>query len=495
MFSVLLVDDEAASIRYLRNLVTSFSPSFEIAAECENGQDALAVLNERPVDVLITDVKMPIMDGIALAQEARGLYPDLHIIIVSGYAEFEYAKSALEVAAEDYLLKPLSIDQSRKVLQAVEKKLVRRRRTARKAALNSLIASGRLGENEAAVLGDLNFFAGLVRFGNLSPLSLGQHEPFQSGGPLEGDPELLWVLQGRDQAEFIILAEQGPLSVDDILAATGTEPSQAAYTMVIQKSYCQPKHLRKCVEEMVRYLDEKLLMGKTRVYFVPPYDRKGYRNFSKSELLKLDFAIASGDDSQVKDTLLNWAVQWDEQEMPQRWAELAVTSIVQRSLELLQHDTVNHMEVFGEINRLYASAESAEDLMNGVWDIVFEPYVEAKSKRRSSQDVYEQIVRFIEENYPENLTIDNVCSVFGISQTYLSRLFRTHGETTFNEYLTKCRIGNAKRLIEQNPDIKLSDVAFLVGYESSSYFGKVFRSSEGMTPSQYATEQKEKRAK
>ena len=69
MFSVLLVDDEAASIRYLRNLVTSFSPSFEIAAECENGQDALAVLNERPVDVLITDVKMPIMDGIALARK------------------------------------------------------------------------------------------------------------------------------------------------------------------------------------------------------------------------------------------------------------------------------------------------------------------------------------------------------------------------------------------------------------------------------------------
>ncbi len=483
MFSVLLVDDEVASLRYLRNLITSFSPSFEVAAECENGRDALSVLHERPVDVLITDVKMPIMDGIALAKEARSLYSDLHIIIVSGYAEFEYAKSALEVAAEDYLLKPLSIDQALKVLQAVEQKLERRGNEAKLAALNSLITSGKMDEKGARLLGDTTLFLAIVRYGNLSPVTLSQHERFQARGQVKGGPGQIWVLQGRDPSEFIVLAEKELLGAEDVLAATEGKDRGSSYTMVIQKNYCQLRHVRMCVEQMARYLDEKLILGKTRVFFVPPYERQTYTGFAKSELLKLDFSIAGGDDRQVKGTLLNWALLWEDREMPQRWVELAINSIVQRALELFQHEVVNHLQIFDEINRLYASAQSAEHLMLGVWDIVFNPYIEAKTKRRSSEDVYRQLVSFIKDNYPDDLTIDSVCSVFGISQTYLSRLFRTYGQTTFNEYLTNCRISNAKHLIEQNPEIKLSDVAFLVGYDSPSYFGKVFRSSEGLTPS------------
>ena len=82
--------------------------------------------------------------------------------------------------------------------------------------------------------------------------------------------------------------------------------------------------------------------------------------------------------------------------------------------------------------------------------------------------------------------MQSVCDQIGISQTYLSRLFRKYSDTTFNAYLTQCRIDAAKKLLRDRPDLLLYDVAACVGYEDSSYFTKVFRQYTGKTPSQWA---------
>ena len=111
-----------------------------------------------------------------------------------------------------------------------------------------------------------------------------------------------------------------------------------------------------------------------------------------------------------------------------------------------------------------------------------------KDRKLSTQELYEYAVQYIEENYAQPLSMQSVCDEIGISQTYLSRLFRKYSDTTFNAFLTRCRMEAAMKLLKEKPDLLLRDVAACVGYDDSSYFTKVFHQYTGKTPSQFTSE-------
>ena len=116
MYKVLIVDDETPALRYLQTIVEKYAPSCEIAGCCTSGEEALARLQKEHIDLLLTDISMPAMDGISLSMEARQMQPDIHIIIVTGYADFEYAKGAIQASVDDYILKPVSVSQMKDAL-------------------------------------------------------------------------------------------------------------------------------------------------------------------------------------------------------------------------------------------------------------------------------------------------------------------------------------------------------------------------------------------
>ena len=111
-----------------------------------------------------------------------------------------------------------------------------------------------------------------------------------------------------------------------------------------------------------------------------------------------------------------------------------------------------------------------------------------RDKKLSAKALYDYTIQYISENYAQPLSTRSVCEELGISQTYLSRLFRKYSDTTFNAYLTQCRMEAAKSLLLEKPDFLLRDIAACVGYEESSYFTQVFHRYTGMTPTQYVSE-------
>jgi len=118
MLKILLVDDEKTERDGLRFLIDKFDLPLTVA-EASNGKNALAYLKEHPVDILLTDVKMPYMDGLELARAANAYNSRIVIIIFSAYGEFEYARQACEVNAVNYLLKPIEVDEFRGVMEKV----------------------------------------------------------------------------------------------------------------------------------------------------------------------------------------------------------------------------------------------------------------------------------------------------------------------------------------------------------------------------------------
>lgn len=142
IYRILIVDDEAIEREGVSFLLRKFSYPFEIFTQ-NNGKNALAFLRETPVDILCTDIKMPFMDGLELCDEAKALYPDLFLVLLTAYSDFDYAKRAIHVKADEYLLKPVVVEEFRAVIDSLLRKLdSRREEQDRKRSIVSRYRSG-----------------------------------------------------------------------------------------------------------------------------------------------------------------------------------------------------------------------------------------------------------------------------------------------------------------------------------------------------------------
>ncbi len=123
MIRILIVEDEPASAEYLTSLVKRELPDMEVTGLAENGEEALALMRRSRVDIVVTDISMPVMDGLKLAEAVRAAWPLVPVVIVSGYERFEYAKNALRFGVSDYLLKPVKPIELRDCLTRLALKL------------------------------------------------------------------------------------------------------------------------------------------------------------------------------------------------------------------------------------------------------------------------------------------------------------------------------------------------------------------------------------
>ena len=169
MSSLLLVDDEIQARKYLRALIARHCPEFDIQAEAEGGLEALELASRLRPDLVVTDVRMPGVDGIELARRLQSDSPGTYVVVVSGYEDFEYARGALKAGVVDYLLKPVKVEQLKAVLAEVASRATGRLYSSRCRALRELalgsIAGRTEGDQSAARLPDGRYSAVALRLG------------------------------------------------------------------------------------------------------------------------------------------------------------------------------------------------------------------------------------------------------------------------------------------------------------------------------------------
>ena len=125
MYRVIIADDEPIALEHISSIIEIKCPQYEVAGTAENGKEALEKVAQYHPDLLITDIKMPLMSGIELASEIHEKYPDTYTLIVSGYSDFEYARSALQSGVCDYILKPVIPSAMAKSLEEIARKISR----------------------------------------------------------------------------------------------------------------------------------------------------------------------------------------------------------------------------------------------------------------------------------------------------------------------------------------------------------------------------------
>lgn len=437
-YRVVIVDDEEASLLYLRSIIDQFCPGFQVVREANDGLEALQALAEKKPDVLITDVRMPGMDGIALAKEARRLYPEITILMISGYSDFEYARGAVSAGAEEYLLKPLNVMQIAGIMENIRSRLDGKYDRLRADALNAAVYEGRVESQLFSQLFDLQrFHMAVIRRGNLRSKS---RLPYigESILPAVQSKEQLWLLKGRDRQEWICVLP-GNTDPERVLNLQ-EDPEGLPVTIVYSKSV-SPDALQFTAVKLTEVLEKRLVIGMNQLIRMSGSENDTGNTLTDSMLQKIRHCISVSDYQHLKDLLVQWAMECDRTALPQRLAEDAVNRIASIALDELPVHRDRRRDVRMELEEIFQVARSMTEAMSGVWDILFEAAAREANKDRRQRDN--------------------------------------------SELLTDCRIEQAKALMLAHGDSKLKDIALCVGYEDPSYFIKVFKKQTGMTPTQF----------
>ncbi|MFB9274068.1 response regulator [Cohnella cellulosilytica] len=500
MYNVLLVDDEPFITEGLIDAVDWSAFGLEVVGSAENGKRALELLRQVPADILITDISMPVMNGLTLIRQARELLPDLKVVILSGYNEFDYLKEGLRLGIENYLLKPVHFDELRETLSGTVDKL------------NAARPERAFGEDEIGILRDnvmkrwltgrigpaeLEERLGMLGIGPMKPYSavavvraprasgdgyaeaaklLAGEEAVVLFRDTEGDdaiavfgmddPEL-----GRRMAEkkLLSLVEAGEGQL--LVSLGGAQPTGSAGESYEQARRAQPLFL---IAPELRFIDCDELPSASAVALpdgLLEWDAyaKDFVAKDKPELLRriaADFAAlrsAGGAD-------------------PARAKGAAVELIIRMKLETDKLNRPDAAEAYRSALDRAVGADSFEELEEAVTAAA--TFSVDSFAGEDMSPVIKQVLRHIQEHYAEPMTLKSLGQTYHIHPNYLGQLFHKQTGETFADYINKFRIGKAKELLLESP-LKVNEIARQVGYWEIGYFYKQFKKHVGIVPSEY----------
>lgn len=178
----------------------------------------------------------------------------------------------------------------------------------------------------------------------------------------------------------------------------------------------------------------------------------------------------------------------ERESVPEEQAYQLVQQIILNLAGTLTVLKTSTESIQNSITDLFVYASSYSELFSSLYSLLFESDSSPRNRKLSTRELYDSAVSYVEQNYAKPLNVQVVCDELGISPTYLSRLFRKYGDTTFNTFLIAQRMDAAIVLLSEKPEMLLRDVAACVGYEDTSYFAKVFYQYTGKKPSKYSAE-------
>ncbi|WP_138495077.1 response regulator transcription factor [Paenibacillus pinistramenti] len=513
MYKVFIVDDEPFIIEGLYDILDWPSFGLEIVGQAGNGQRALEALRARPADVLITDISMPVMDGLSLIREARKLHPELKVIILSGFNEFDYLKEGMKLGIENYLLKPINIEELESTLRnAVEKLDSAKSEELYDAFDVQIIKDNTLyrwltGQIAAAEFEERADLLGL--FLNRPYVAAAVFRPVENGPDgfewlrtrLETEPNLTLF---RDvDGDLVLLASmdewaEGKRSFIALLEQLSHELSSrhSAVQIGIGSVGHWPEEAAPSYREAKQALEYFLVYpGRT----VMDYTELGTE-------LSTENGMESGGAAGGQPFSLQWPdyaklfltrdaeglacrIGQDFEQMRQSGG-IGPKDLLNRALELvvrfkMELEEIRHTEEEGIFKKGLDNIRSSLtfDELTGALQQVARETVNALLQD-SKNPVVSQVLAYIHEHYADELSLKTLGLQYHIHPVYLGQLFHKETGESFAEYINKYRIEKAKYQLKHT-NLKVQEIARNVGYWETGYFYKQFRKYVGISPTDF----------
>lgn len=526
MINVLIVDDEPFIPLGLSKLIDWEEEGFCVVATAANGQEAYEYICSNEVDLVITDIQMPIMNGLELLEKTKVQYPNINFIVLSGYSDFNYVQTALRNQCKDYLLKPIQkeallniLRQINKENQAYREDLVKHKKMEAAYIEHSVkdLLSGKEDETFISEISQKHkkiAESKKLRYIHLCPVDIINLEELDDSEInerlnnlfdkckelLKEDSDLCVMDYLKDENDYTV---GFIVSVEDILDEFRTEAS--CYEHIL-------KEIQPCVESPLILLAGKMIddirrigrsyssacmlrsfqgfLSDKRVYI---YEDEMVNSSNEGSILctesldKLIDAIAINDKTKISENVNLFFDEIGGVNFTQSTLSINMNYLLFRLIYLAveQDESINQEEVMRYIGE--SSFERGIQRGSKVHLLKFaNEYSEYLIQLRSnvSRGVLADIEKEIKENFNQNITLRDLSQKYYINSSYLGQIFRKKYGVSFKDYLCDIRIEKAVHELITT-DKKITLIAEEVGYKDLDYFTSKFIEKKGMTPAKY----------
>ena len=530
IYRLMIVDDEYWVREELIGMIDWERYLIALMPPAGDGEEALKLMEGNTPDILITDVNMPFMNGVELAARVRSLYPEVVVIMLSGYDDFKYVKDSLLAGAIDYLMKPVSKVELIKVLtQAMDiinsriiekndREIERKRLLRATSSLNDreyssimqqgAINRGSMSLNFSAATGmnipDGGFATMLIKIHGLNSLADVFHYDmnllsYAIKQRIEdtGIKPLLIYNNIYSTSEFVLLINGSPKELNSYAMTelnALSEFTERTISIGVSNIYFSEHDMYASYTEAKNALmlrdfgSGNVVNAATQVSDKRSLEDKALSSLNDQNLLRLIRSSSEGLNDYIFNTLgLSRAVEdgWT------LYRTQGTVRFILRCINSAAIDAGNELDVLND-SIMYAVENMENEEMLNLMKLIIEQVSgssDGASEATSAQDMVPEIASYIKENYFENISLSTLSEKYHIESTYLSKIFKKETGDTLMNYIASTRIAKAKELIDES-DISLTEIAFLCGYDDYTYFNKVFRKFEGCSPRDYRSREK-----
>ncbi|MNH94759.1 putative response regulatory protein [compost metagenome] len=513
MIKVVIVDDEPKLRQGLQTLIPWESLGFTVVAAASNGKEALKAIEEKTPEVVIADIRMPVMDGLQLIQHLRSARQPLHCIILSGYADFEYAKQAIKYGVAGYLLKPVNISEMSASLKLVRERIEEERLRGgtgqpeginRDLYLHSLLVPQEKTEDPSRLRGRIEkmdllwgSYEVIVIFPRVSDADLPETLNQLSAG-------LKQAIEERNMGAVTIISPyvilllnaplRGPQRREHLYGGIRNIAGDIRFIAATGGAVAGPEHICSSYLKAREAAKLAFFSGKDRLLEPEPacipspesprQPGASYEGTLEDLIFRLYYSLEAGNKAMVLPLLNEAAALFfksgqDEKSVKQSFFFLS-NAIIHKLAAASRIDLKETETVSRFLNGIYQH-DYLSDLLGETHRFLLE-FAEDSGPKGKEQEI-KKMIDFIHRHYAEDLRLSTLAGLLSYSTPYLGQLFKNKTGEYFNTYLDKVRIQKAKELLAQG--MKVYEAAELVGYTSVNYFFSKFKKYEGRSPSDY----------
>ncbi len=523
LYRVLVVDDEPMVSRGLSLFIPWDKLGLQVVGNASNGEEALWQINKLNPHIVITDIRMPVMDGLELLKRIMADCPTILIVLLSGHGEFEYSREALRYGAFDYLLKPVSRNELEQSM--------------RRAVFHLEQLQGRLPEY---LHESVPAVSEIVRERLICSMLEGTEKPYDRlywlrGWELEKPYFLLLIslddMRGMKQWE----REERKLwnfAVNNVLAELGRRGQlitvfpfrSGEWVMLMQQ--IPDDHIRHIATNIIACVKtytklscsigiSKLCRGIDSLHAAyrsaqhalmarftggresvcqdsedTPFDERGSYSPIDRKLDEWESRLAAAISSYEQDAVASLLLQWKkmllvsgtkQQEAIALMIELMV-GVSKRLADLFGVPLPNLSALISDLPLCVTLEDMNALIISAVAD--YQQLAAKEAERVKETSSVHRALQYADKHFHQDVSIDEVAEHVGLSNSHFCVLFKKESGFTFLEYLTKRRIEWACSILK-NTDTRIHNVSHMVGYQDPKYFSQVFKKLIGMTPSQY----------
>jgi two-component system response regulator YesN len=432
MFNVMIVDDDDIERRGLAGLAVFPKLGMSVVAQAWDGSHALTLAAEYRPDIVISDIRMPVMDGLSFAAKVKSLLP-VHVIMMSGYEDFEAAKQALSIGADAYLTKPLKIEE-------LEQTLIR---------VTGVLRADASAEYEAEqIQARLSALQPLLQERLLRDLLLGvrsmedkhtRTEAAAAGLLMDEEKMAVILLESKDKAQPLLLRIQDTLAgMAPALTLSGPIAIQGGIFATVA--------------------------------FLPRFmnDEMAFDHLQQCAVYMLN-TVKNGPDSSI--TISISTINDDETLLYDMYRQAS--------------SAMRFRSVYGP-NRVYWYEN--ESAFPDLPDISTAPEqiapCDGQKRRSRSDEIAGRALSYIRQNFARDISIEDIANQVYVTPSHLRRVFKNVSGQTIQDCILAERMNKARELLYRT-DLKIYDIALQTGYENSSYFNIVFKKYFGSSPGVY----------